>query len=78
MNIRLGINWTKLIIALALLCALFNFSVMAQDNSDEPLDEESVAALVEELANGLPDLVENEDQVTAITEKWVAHEDLAG
>ena len=78
MNIRTGINWTKLVIALALLCAVFGFSVMAQDNSDEPLDEGSAAALVEELANGLPDLIEDEEQVTAITGKWEAREDLAG
>lgn len=78
MSIRTAISWTKLIIALALLCALFNFSVMAQDDSDEPLDEDAVSALVEELANGLSDLIEDEGQVTAITEKWDAHEDLAG
>src|SRR5437868_1359499 len=76
MNIRTGINWTKLVIALALFCAMFSFSVMAQNNSDKPLDEEAVAALVEELASGLAGL--DEDQVEAITGKWDAHEDLAG
>lgn len=30
MNIKLGINWTKSAIALALLCAVFSFGVMAQ------------------------------------------------
>jgi hypothetical protein len=49
MNIRRAISWTRLILALSLLCALFNFSLMAQDDSDEPLDEEAVAGLVEEL-----------------------------
>ena len=69
MNTGTPIGWTKLIIALALLCALFNFSAMAQDNSDEPIDEEAAAALVEELANGLPDLIDDEAAVAAITEK---------
>ena len=76
MNVTLGNNWIKSALALMLLCALFNFSAMAQDDPDEPLDEEAVAALVEELANGLAEL--DEDQVEAITEKWEAHEDLAG
>lgn len=40
----------------------FYFGAPAQDNSDEPLDEEAVDALVEELASGLADLIEDEDQ----------------
>ena len=78
MNIRSGINWTRSAIALALLCALFNFSVMAQDNPNKPLDAKTVSALIQELADGLPDFVEDEGAVATITEKWDEHENLAG
>jgi CspA family cold shock protein len=71
-------NWTKPVLALLLMCVMFGFSAMAQDKSNKPLDEDGMAALVEELTNGLPDLIEDEDQVTAITDKWEAREDLAG
>jgi len=75
---KLAINWTRSAIALALLCAVFSFSAMAQDNPNTPLDEKSVAALIEELTGGLPDLIEDEEQVTAITGKWEAHQGLTG
>jgi hypothetical protein len=78
MNIRSGINWTKSAIVLALLCAFFSFSAKAQNNPNKALDEESVAALVEELTDGLPDLIDDEDQLTAITEKWNARQNLTG
>jgi CspA family cold shock protein len=78
MNIKSGINWTRSVIALALLCAVFSFGAMAQSDPNEPLDAEAAAALVQELSDGLPDLIGDEAQVTAITEKWEAHEDLAG
>jgi cold shock protein len=71
-------NWTKLAIALVLMCLVFSFSAMAQNTSNDPLDAEAVAALIEELTDGLPDLIEDEAQVTAITEKWEARKDLAG
>lgn len=32
MNIRSGINWTKTVAASAILCTVFGFSAMAQDN----------------------------------------------
>jgi CspA family cold shock protein len=78
MNIRSGINWTKLAIALVLMCLGFSFSAMAQNTSNDPLDAEAVSALIQELSDGLPDLIEDEAQVTAITEKWEARKDLAG
>ena len=37
MNIKSGINWTKSAIALALLCAVFGFGVIAQDNPNQTL-----------------------------------------
>jgi formylglycine-generating enzyme required for sulfatase activity len=78
LTFKTGINWTKLAIALALMCSLFGFSASAQTTPDDPLDEEAVSALLDELKDGLPDLIEDEDQVSAIIEKWDAHEDLAG
>lgn len=77
-NITSGINWTKTVVASAILCTVLSFSVMAQDNPNKPLDEESVSALVEELTNGLADFIEDEARVTAITEKWDERENLAG
>ncbi len=32
---KIGINWTKSAIALALLCAAFSFSVIAQDDRED-------------------------------------------
>lgn len=53
-------------------------SAMQQATPEEPLDDKAVSALIDELKGGLSDQIEDEDQVTAITEKWGAHEDLAG
>jgi CspA family cold shock protein len=78
MNIGSGINWTRLAIVSVLMCLITSFSAMAQNTSNDPLDAEAVASLIEELTDRLPDLIENEAQVTTITEKWGAHEDLAG
>jgi cold shock protein len=78
LTFKTGINWAKQVIALVLMCLMFGFSAMAQDNSNKPLDEDGMTALVDELTNGLSDLIEDEDQVTAITDKWDAREDLAG
>ena len=78
MNIKLGINWTKSGIALALLCAVFSFSAMAQDNPNKPLGQEEVEALINHLKEGLPELIDDEDAVNEIVEKWENREDLAG
>jgi cold shock protein len=78
MNIRSGINWTKLVMALLLMCSMFGLSAMAQTNLNATLDAKGVTALIEELTDGLPDLIEDEGVITAITEKWEAREDLAG
>jgi Thiol-activated cytolysin beta sandwich domain len=72
------INWTKLIIASLLMCLTFAFGAMAQENVNETLDDEAVSALVEELKEGLPKFIEDEDVVNQITEKWDAREELSG
>jgi hypothetical protein len=65
---------SRLVVAAALLCLLFGFNAMAQTSSNTPLDEEAVTALVDERKEGLPDLIDAEDQVTAITKKRDARE----
>lgn len=45
---------------------------------ERPLDEAAVSKLIEELEAGLPNHVENEDEVNAIAEQWEAREDLVG
>jgi hypothetical protein len=47
---KIGINWTKSAIALALLCAVFSFSAMAQNNPNKPLDAKAASVLIQELA----------------------------
>lgn len=76
-TIKIGINWTRSAITLVLLCAVFSFSAAAQSDPDERLDAEAVAALVEELADGLPDLIEDEAAVETVTDKWGKRQDLA-
>jgi cold-inducible RNA-binding protein len=78
MKIKSGINLTKLVTALMLMCSMFGFNAMAQTNPNKSLNAEGVAALIEELTDGLPDLIEYEEVIDAITEKWEAREDLAG
>src|SRR4051812_23769523 len=53
-------------------------SAVPQATPEEPLDDEAASALIDELKGGLSDQIEDEAQVTAITEKWGAQEDLAG
>ncbi len=45
---------------------------------ERPLTEDELSGLLDELKEGLTDLVGDEDTATAITEKWDAREDLAG
>jgi hypothetical protein len=42
------------------------------------LDAEAASGLVQELAEGLSDVIEDEEQVAAIREKWNARRNLAG
>lgn len=77
-TIKIVINWTKLMIALALMCLMFSFSAMAQDNPNKPLDQEEVEALINQLKEGLPELIDDEDAVNEIVGKWESREDLVG
>ena len=70
-------DWTKLVIASFLLCLVFSIGALAQTDADQTLDDEAVSALIGQLKDGLSDMVE-ESELAAITEKWGAHEDLAG
>jgi hypothetical protein len=78
LTFKTGINWAKLVIALVLMCFMFSFSAMAQTKQEKPLNAEAVSALVQELTDGLPDLIADENQVAEITEKWDEREGLAG
>ncbi len=73
-----GINWTKLAMALVFMCSVFSFSAFAQTGQEKPLDAEAVAALVQELTDGLPDLIDDEEAVTRIITKWAERKNLGG
>jgi hypothetical protein len=53
-------------------------SAVPQATPQKPLNEEEVGAMLDELKEGLPELINDEDAVAAITEKWDAREDLVG
>ena len=78
MNIKSGINWTKSVIALALLCAVFGFSAMAQTNTDKPLNAKTLAALVEELKGVVARSAPEANEAAMVAKKWDARRDLAG
>ena len=45
---------------------------------EKPLNDAEISDLIEELKQGLPDLIDNEDAVAEISEKWDAREGLVG
>ena len=49
-----------------------------KETPEKPLNEEEVAGLIEELKQGLPDLIDDEDAIAEISDKWDAREGLAG
>ena len=67
MIFKQGVSSTKIIIAFLMLCAMFSFNAFAQN---DPLDEDSAAALVEELTGDLENEIEDEDTFNSILEKW--------
>lgn len=74
---QINIGWTRYVVALLLTCLMFSVGAMAQTDANMPLDDEAVAALVDELKDGLSDVIED-PQLTAITTKWDARKDLSG
>jgi CspA family cold shock protein len=74
---KTGMNWTKRAMALVLLGSMFSFIAMAQTKPEKPLAKAAADALVGELKEGLADLIEDEEAVAAIIEKWEAR-NLAG
>jgi len=72
------INWTKLIVALVLLCSISSFSAMAQTDSDKPLDAKSLTALVEELKGVVSKSAPDQKDAALVAEKWDRRKDLAG
>jgi hypothetical protein len=71
-------NWTKLMAALALLCAISGFSAMAQTDSGKPLDAKSLAALVEELKGVVSSSAPDQKEAAAVADRWDKRTDLEG
>src|SRR5215210_7328973 len=72
------ISWTRLIIALVLLCSISSFSAMAQTDSGKPMDAKSLTALVEELKGVVSRTELDEKNAALVSEKWDRRKDLAG
>jgi hypothetical protein len=70
--------WTKLIIALVLLCSISGFSATAQTDSGKPMDAKSLAALVKELKGVVSKSAPNKKDAALVAEKWDRRKDLAG
>ncbi len=75
---KIGINWTRSAIALALLCAVFSFSAMAQADGGKPLDAKTLAALVAELKGVVSRTATEPGESEMVARKWDARRDLAG
>jgi len=83
MSIRSGINWTKTIVASAILCTVFSVSVMAQKNPNKLLNKNEVRILVSRLKERLQKAAEiavgiEEHEIAKIFELWDARRNLVG
>lgn len=56
----------------------WNVTALPQPTPDQPLNEQQVSQLLEQLENSLKGDVDDEDEVAAILERWENHEDLVG
>jgi hypothetical protein len=70
------ISWKRLIPALALLCSMFSFSALAQ--TDKPLDEKSLTALVEELKGVVSKSAPDQKEAALVADRWDKRTDLKG
>ena len=77
-NFKVGVRRTNLIVVSLVVSVIFSLAVAAQNNANKVLDENAVMALLNQLADGLGDLVEDEEQTNSIVEKWNAREGLEG
>jgi uncharacterized protein YfbU (UPF0304 family) len=77
-TLKTGINRMNFTAALAIMCSVFGFSVMAQTNTDKPLDAIRLAALVEELKGVVSRAAPDANESAMVVEKWNARRDLAG
>src|ERR1043165_4470457 len=75
---RTIVNWTKLILAFALLCSVFGFSITAQTNDAQPLTDTARAALVEELKEVVAKSTPDEKDAALVAERWDKRTDLKG
>lgn len=66
----------RIVFLTLLVGAFFSFQARAQTADQVILDDEEAAELIEELKEGLPDLIEDEGKVKAIEQKWAARKSL--
>lgn len=59
MSIKLAINWTKSVIALALLSTVFCLVAAAQTNTNNSLNQAAVNELLSQLKERLPELIDD-------------------
>lgn len=78
MNIKSGINLTKLLIALLFAGSIFSFGAMAQTNAEKPMDAKSLTALIAELKEVVSKNTPDEKESALVAEKWNKRKDLAG
>lgn len=74
----LELQGIRFLLASLLVCFSLSVGAMAQQDDKTILDEDGVAALLEELKAGLPEFINDEAKIEAIAEKWGAREDLSG
>lgn len=74
---NLELKGIRFFAASLLVCLLLSVGAMAQQDNKTILDEDGVAALLEELKEGLSEFINDEAKIEAIAEKWGAREDLS-
>lgn len=77
-SLRTGFNGTLSAIAVALICAVFTFTAIAQTGTGKPLDAKTLAALVAELKGVVARTATEPGESDMVAKKWDARRDLAG
>ncbi len=77
-TLKTRINRMKFMAALALMCSVFGFTVMAQTDSGKPMEAKTLAALVEELKGVVARTAPDANEAAMVSKKWNARRDLAG
>src|ERR1043166_7587743 len=64
--------------AVLLWCSMFGSSVMAQTNSDKPMDAQALVALVGELKEVVAKATPDPKAAASVSDRWDKRTDLAG